>query len=399
MKNIIEKTNIDSVIEFVNNNFNIENNSDKLKDLKKLIDYFSTNNIHISLEDAEVLLENSSVLRKVINYADEEGFTDLSTDSIENIFLANDLLNNDKNVLSQEEDCIPQIEKSSDIDTFKLYLSNMPRLLTLEEERKLVERISAGDEEAKNILVEHNLRLSVAIAKRYTKPGVSLNDLVQEGNIGLMLAANKFNSDYDCKFSTYAVWWIKQRIIRYIADNSRTVRIPVYMNDIIYKMNRAKKALELELNRDATKEELAKYLGITLKRLYQIEKYGADTVSLETKVDKGDENGHSELGYFVEDENAEFEGSIINNLFLSKLNEVVFNGDVIKDREKLILKYRYGFIDGTPKTLEETSKIFNLTRERVRQLEKNALTRLSCSGKLRDFRPESKANIKVKRIK
>ena len=396
MENVIVKTNIDSVIEFIDKNFNIENNSDKMKDLKLLIDYFSAKDINLSLEDADILLKKSSILREVIEYADKEGFDELSTDSIENLFLAKDLSNGIRSFTYQEDDIfMPQIEKSNDIDTFKLYLSSMPRLLTVEEEKKLVERMSKGDEEARKILVEHNLRLSVAIAKRYTKPGVSLNDLVQEGNIGLMIAASKFNGDLDYKFSTYAVWWIKQRMTRYIADNSRTVRIPVYMHDIIYKMNRTKKVLESQLNREVTKEELAEALNVSLEKLYQIEKYGADAVSLETKVNREDGTDSSELGHFVEDENAQFEGKIIKDLYLNELSNTIFNGEVLNDREKLVLQYRYGFIDGEPKTLEECGKIFNLTRERVRQIEKNALKKLSKSGTLKEFRPEGKL-VKVK---
>lgn len=396
MENVIVKTNIDSVIEFIDKNFNIENNSDKMKDLKLLIDYFSAKDINLSLEDADTLLKKSSILREVIEYADKEGFDELSTDSIENLFLAKDLSNGIRSFTYQEDDIfMPQIEKSNDIDTFKLYLSSMPRLLTIEEEKKLVERMSKGDEEARKILVEHNLRLSVAIAKRYTKPGVSLNDLVQEGNIGLMIAASKFNGDLDYKFSTYAVWWIKQRMTRYIADNSRTVRIPVYMHDIIYKMNRTKKVLESQLNREVTKEELAEALNVSLEKLYQIEKYGADAVSLETKVNREDGTDSSELGHFVEDENAQFEGKIIKDLYLNELSNTIFNGEVLNDREKLVLQYRYGFIDGEPRTLEECGKIFNLTRERVRQIEKNALKKLSKSGTLKEFRPEGKL-VKVK---
>ena len=383
MENIIEKTDIDSILKFINENFSIKSNTDKLKNIKKLVDYFSSNDIQLSLEDADILLKKSSALRETIEYADKEGFNDLSLDCVETLFLAKDLSNNIGTSIDNDE-------KSNDIDTFKLYLSTMPSLLTEDEEKKLIERISKGDEEARKILVEHNLRLSVAIAKRYTKPGLSLNDLVQEGNMGLMMAANKYISEYDCKFSTYAVWWIKQKITRYIADNSRTVRIPVYMNGIIYRMNKMKKTLETQLNREITKEELATALNIPLKKLYQIEKYGADTISLETKVNKSDGEDSSELGNFIEDENAQFEAKIIKNLYLNELSDTIFNGKVLNDREKIVLQYRYGFIDGEPKTLEEVGKVFDLTRERVRQIEKTALKKLSQSGTLKEFKPEGK---------
>lgn len=390
MENIIEKTDIDSILKFINENFSIKSNTDKLKNIKKLIDYFSSNDIQLSLEDADILLKKSSTLRETIEYADKEGFNDLSLDSVETLFLAKDLSNNIGTSIDNDDTFTPKREKSNDIDTFKLYLSTMPSLLTEDEEKELIGRISKGDEEARKFLVEHNLRLSVAIAKRYTKPGVSLNDLVQEGNMGLMMAADKYISEYGCKFSTYAVWWIKQKITRYIADNSRTVRIPVYMNDIIYRMNKMKETLETQLNREITKEELATALNIPLKKLYQIEKYGADTISLETKVNKGDGEDSVELGNFVEDETAQFEARIIKNLYLNELSDTIFNGEVLNDREKLVLQYRYGFIDGEPKTLEEVGKVFNLTRERVRQIEKNALKKLSQSGTLKEFKPEGK---------
>lgn len=390
MENIIEKTDIDSILKFINENFSIKSNTDKLKNIKKLIDYFSSNDIQLSLEDADILLKKSSTLRETIEYADKEGFNDLSLDSVETLFLAKDLSNNIGTSIDNDDTFTPKREKSNDIDTFKLYLSTMPSLLTEDEEKELIGRISKGDEEARKLLVEHNLRLSVAIAKRYTKSGVSLNDLVQEGNMGLMMAADKYISEYGCKFSTYAVWWIKQKITRYIADNSRTVRIPVYMNDIIYRMNKMKETLETQLNREITKEELATALNIPLKKLYQIEKYGADTISLETKVNKGDGEDSVELGNFVEDETAQFEARIIKNLYLNELSDTIFNGEVLNDREKLVLQYRYGFIDGEPKTLEEVGKVFNLTRERVRQIEKNALKKLSQSGTLKEFKPEGK---------
>lgn len=390
MENIIEKTDIDSILKFINENFSIKSNTDKLKNIKKLVDYFSSNDIQLSLEDADILLKKSSTLRETIEYADKEGFNDLSLDIVETLFLAKDLSNNIETSIDNDDTFTPKHEKSNDIDTFKLYLSTMPSLLTEDEEKELIGRISKGDEEARKLLVEHNLRLSVAIAKRYTKPGVSLNDLVQEGNMGLMMAADKYISEYGCKFSTYAVWWIKQKITRYIADNSRTVRIPVYMNDIIYRMNKMKETLETQLNREITKEELATALNIPLKKLYQIEKYGADTISLETKVNKGDGEDSVELGNFVEDETAQFEARIIKNLYLNELSDTIFNGEVLNDREKLVLQYRYGFIDGEPKTLEEVGKVFNLTRERVRQIEKNALKKLSQSGTLKEFKPEGK---------
>ena len=266
----------------------------------------------------------------------------------------------------------------------------MPRLLTLDEEKALIERISQGDEEAKRILVEHNLRLAVSVAKRYTNRGVSLPDLVQEGNIGLMIAADKFNKNENCKFSTYAVYWIKQRITRYIADNSRTVRLPVYMHDFIRKVETTKKRLSLKTNGEVTREDIANALNVSVEEILKAEKYSSGCVSLETKINPGDESDSSELSTFVADENAFFEGKVIKGVYLEQLKDIIFNGSAIDEKQKKVLQYRYGFVDGEPKTLEEVGKAFGVTRERIRQIEAKALRALEKSGTLKEFRPEER---------
>lgn len=391
MKNIIEKVDTNKILEFIESNFNASNKVEKVKDFRKLVNYFAKEDIKLSLEDADTLLKKSSKLVDTIELIQEENISNVSTNSIENLFLANDLLKDIKdNTYLVDSSFMPKLGKKNDLDTFKLYLTSMPRLLTLDEEKALIERISQGDEEAKRILVEHNLRLAVSVAKRYTNSGVSLPDLVQEGNIGLMMAANKFNKAENCKFSTYAVYWIKQRITRYIADNSRTVRIPVYMHDFIQKVERTKKSLSLKTNGEVTREDLANALNVSVEEIMKAEKYASGCVSLETKINPGDESDSSELSTFVADENAYFEGKVLNSVYYDELNNAIFNGNVLDDKAKKILQYRYGFVDGKVRTLEEIGKMFGVTRERIRQIEAKSLRMLEKSGTLKEFRPEEK---------
>ena len=205
-----------------------------------------------------------------------------------------------------------------------------------------------------------------------------------------MIAADRFDKSEICKFSTYATWWIRQRITRYIADNSRTARIPVYMHELILKVDRAKRSLALKLNRDVTREDIADELNLTVEEILKIEKYGYDCVSLETKVRSDDESDSSDLGTFIADENAFFEGKVIKDVYLEQLKDIIFNGSAIDEKQKKVLQYRYGFVDGEPKTLEEVGKVFGVTRERIRQIEAKALRALRNSGTLKEFRPEKR---------
>ncbi len=391
MKNIIEKVDTNKILEFIESNFNASNKVEKVKDFRKLVNYLAKEDIKLSLEDADTLLKKSSKLVDTIELIQEENIINVSIDSIENLFLANDLLKDIKdNTYLVDSSFMPKLGKKNDLDTFKLYLTSMPRLLTLDEEKALIERISQGDDEAKRILVEHNLRLAVSVAKRYTNRGVSLPDLVQEGNIGLMIAADKFNKNENCKFSTYAVYWIKQRITRYIADNSRTVRLPVYMHDFIRKVETTKKRLSLKTNGEVTREDIANALNVSVEEILKAEKYSSGCVSLETKINPGDESDSSELSTFVADENAFFEGKVIKDVYLEQLKDIIFNGSAIDEKQKKVLQYRYGFVDGEPKTLEEVGKVFGVTRERIRQIEAKAIRALGKSGTLKEFRPEER---------
>ncbi len=391
IEKINEKVNIEKVLSFIEENFNASSKADSIKDFSKLVKYLEDEDISLTLEDADLLIKKSNKLVSVIECIQSENVDNTEIESIENLFLAFDLSKDPKDdTYLVDSLVVPQLGKSLSLDTMKLYLTSMPRLLTVEEEKKLIDRISKGDEEAKKILVEHNLRLAVSIAKRFTNSGVALNDLIQEGNIGLMIAANKFDKKSNCRFSTYATWWIKQRITRYIADNSRTVRVPVYMHEQIIKLEKTKKRLAVKLNRDVTRKDLADELGMTEDEILKIEKYGADCVSLDTKVNAKEDSDASELGSFVADENAYFEGKVIDNLYFEQLNNIIFNGDAIDEKSKLILQYRFGFIDGKPKTLEEVGKVFGVTRERIRQIEAKSLRILRNSATLRDYRPNRK---------
>ena len=266
-----------------------------------------------------------------------------------------------------------------------MYLKEIGRisLLSLEEETELSERIAAGDEEAKNILAESNLRLVVSIAKRYVGRGMLFLDLIQEGNIGLMKAVEKFDAAKGYKFSTYATWWIRQAITRAIADQARTIRVPVHMVETINKLSRFQRQLTLELNREPTDEELAKKMGMSVERVREVIKIAQDPVSLETPIGEEDD---SHLGDFVKDERSMSpEEYTIHELLKDEISDVLLT---LTEREEQVLRLRFGLDDGSCKTLEEVGQMFGVTRERIRQIEAKALRKLrhpSRSRKLKDF--------------
>ncbi len=270
-------------------------------------------------------------------------------------------------------------------DPVKMYLKEIGKipLLTGEEEVMLAKRMEEGDIVAKKRLAEANLRLVVSIAKRYVGRGMQFLDLIQEGNMGLMKAVDKFDYKKGFKFSTYATWWIRQAITRAIADQARTIRIPVHMVETINKLVRVQRQLIQDLGREPTNEEIAAEMGIDVEKVRDVRKIAQEPVSLETPIGE-EEDSH--LGDFIEDESAIAPDDAANFTMLrEQLNEVL---GTLNERERKVLELRFGLTDGTPRTLEEVGKEFAVTRERIRQIEAKALRKLkhpSRSNKLKDF--------------
>ena len=283
-------------------------------------------------------------------------------------------------------DNVPDESKDMSVnDNVRMYLKEIGKisLLTLDEEQELSKRVADGDEHAKNILAESNLRLVVSIAKRYVGRGLLFLDLIQEGNIGLMKAVEKFDYDKGYKFSTYATWWIRQAITRALADQARTIRVPVHMVETINKMARIERQMTRELNREPTDQELSKKMGLSVEKIAEIRKISQDPVSLETPIGEEDD---SHLGDFLADERTMSpEEFATYEILKDELREVL---DTLTVREKEVLELRFGLFDGSSHTLEEVGKQFKVTRERIRQIEAKALRKLrhpSRAKKLRDF--------------
>ena len=268
-------------------------------------------------------------------------------------------------------------------DPVRMYLKEIGKvpLLTTEREKELAERMAEGDEEAKNELVEANLRLVVSIAKRYVGKGMFFLDLIQEGNLGLMKAVDKFDYTKGYKFSTYATWWIRQAITRAIADQARTIRIPVHMVETIHKVSRYQRQMLQELGREATPAEIGEKMGMSAEKVREIMKVALDPVSLETPIGE-EEDSH--LGDFIPGEDTPAPAEAASATILREMIECELN--TLTPREAHVIKLRFGLYDGRTRTLEEVGKEFDITRERIRQIESKALRKLRHPSRARHLR-------------
>ena len=298
----------------------------------------------------------------------------------------------DKKDLKDDEDEVDVTKEDLSVpkgvtvdDPVRMYLKEIGKisLLTADEEVEIAKRMEAGDESAKKELAEANLRLVVSIAKRYVGRGMSFLDLIQEGNLGLMKAVDKFDYTKGFKFSTYATWWIRQAITRAIADQARTIRIPVHMVETINKLVRAQRQLVQELGRDPLPEEVAELMNMDVEKVREVQKIAQEPVSLETPIGE-EEDSH--LGDFIPDEEILSPSDAATNTMLRE--QLITVLDTLTDRERKVLALRFGLDDGRTRTLEEVGQAFDVTRERIRQIEAKALRKLkhpSRSKKLRDF--------------
>ena len=356
----------------------------------------------LSPDDIEELYDTFSQARIEIVDDDDVDSSDIQLDDeVNNTISAGDIdsENTDNQAANEDNEEDPEAIKQTDEvevdlsvpegvtidDPVRMYLKEIGRvpLLTAQEEVELAKQMEKGDEEAKQRLAEANLRLVVSIAKRYVGRGMLFLDLIQEGNLGLIKAVEKFDYNKGYKFSTYATWWIRQAITRAIADQARTIRIPVHMVETINKLIRVSRNLLQKLNRDPTAEEIAEEMDISVERVREIMKIAQEPVSLETPIGE-EEDSH--LGDFIEDQDAQAPADQASFMLLKEQLEEVLS--TLTPREMRVLRLRFGLDDGRARTLEEVGQSFGVTRERIRQIEAKALRKLrhpSRSKKLKDF--------------
>ena len=348
----------------------------------------------VELQEIKEVFQKGSLtpaqLEGIVSYLEERKIdvltmSEIDSDEIEQSDVFPEEVEKEYEGKREDESEILHSERGSAEDPVRMYLKEIGRipLLSSEEEIELAKRMEMGDEEAKKKLSEANLRLTVSIAKRYSGRGMQFLDLIQEGNLGLIKAVEKFDYRKGYKFSTYATWWIRQSITRAIADQARTIRIPVHMVETMNRVNRTSRRLLQEYGREPTPEEIAVTMNLPVERILEVSKISQEPVSLETPIGE-EEDSH--LGDFIQDEHVPVPSEeAAHTLLREQLEEVM---DTLSDREQKVLALRFGLEDGKPHTLEEVGRDFQVTRERIRQIEAKALRKLrhpTRSRKLRDF--------------
>lgn len=348
----------------------------------------------VELQEIKEVFQKGSLtpaqLEGIVSYLEERKIdvltmSEIDSDEIEQSDVFSEEVEKEYEGKREDEPEILHSERGSAEDPVRMYLKEIGRipLLSSEEEIELAKRMEMGDEEAKKKLSEANLRLTVSIAKRYSGRGMQFLDLIQEGNLGLIKAVEKFDYRKGYKFSTYATWWIRQSITRAIADQARTIRIPVHMVETMNRVNRTSRRLLQEYGREPTPEEIAVTMNLPVERILEVSKISQEPVSLETPIGE-EEDSH--LGDFIQDEHVPVPSEeAAHTLLREQLEEVM---DTLSDREQKVLALRFGLEDGKPHTLEEVGRDFQVTRERIRQIEAKALRKLrhpTRSRKLRDF--------------
>ena len=348
----------------------------------------------VELQEIKEVFQKGSLtpaqLEGIVSYLEERKIdvltmSEIDSDEIEQSDVFPEEVEKEYEGKREDEPEILHSERGSAEDPVRMYLKEIGRipLLSSEEEIEIAKRMEMGDEEAKKKLSEANLRLTVSIAKRYSGRGMQFLDLIQEGNLGLIKAVEKFDYRKGYKFSTYATWWIRQSITRAIADQARTIRIPVHMVETMNRVNRTSRRLLQEYGREPTPEEIAVTMNLPVERILEVSKISQEPVSLETPIGE-EEDSH--LGDFIQDEHVPVPSEeAAHTLLREQLEEVM---DTLSDREQKVLALRFGLEDGKPHTLEEVGRDFQVTRERIRQIEAKALRKLrhpTRSRKLRDF--------------